>query len=481
VRVERPGFGDPVGARIAIVGDTAPAAAARSILGADGHCVRVIAEPAEALEALETEPADLVITEMRTPLLDGAQLCRSIRGHPALAEIHLIALTSRAEGERAGIALEAGADDYLPKPFEEDELVARVRLGLRAASLRASEAQLWALIENVPGAIYRCAHDRDWTMELISREIEQIAGYPSTDFIRNACRSFASVIHPEDCEAVERTVEDAVARGRPFAMEYRIRRGDGTERWVLERGQLVRGNDGRSWLDGVIFDVTERRAAEESLRRQEAERARHHEVRASRARLVEAGDRARRRLERDLHDGAQQRLVSLALSLRLARARVEPDPIAAARMLGEASAELKLATAELRDLARGLHPAVLSDRGLGPALEGLVDRAPLPVSLEVEVSSRLPSAVEAAAYFVVSEALTNVAKHACATTATVTVGRGNGEVVVEVSDDGVGGLDAAAGSGLSGLEDRVAALDGALETQSGAGGGTRVRAVLPCG
>ncbi len=481
MRVAAGGIDAPVGARITVVGGGESAAAAGSILEADGHRVRAVADAAAALTALENEPVDLLVLEMSTPNLDGTELCRSIRRHPALAGIHLLALASDAEGAGAAAALESGADDYLATPFEKAELAARARLGLRAASLRASEAQLWALIDNVPGAIYRCAHDRDWTMELISREIEHIAGYPSEDFIHNACRSFASVIHPDDREAVERTVDEAIARGRPFAMEYRIQRADGTERWVLERGQLVHQNDGRSWLDGVIFDVTERRRAEESLREQGAERARHEEVRASRARIVEAADLARRRLERDLHDGAQQRLVALALNLRLACSRVASDPRGAEQMLGAASAELELATAELRDLARGLHPAVLTDRGLGAALEGLVNRAPIPVSLEVEVANRLPGAVEAAAYFVVAEALTNVAKHARATTAAVSIDSRNGEVVVEVSDDGVGGLDASAGSGLSGLQDRVAALDGALETETSAGGGTRVRAVLPCG
>ena len=148
--------------------------------------------------------------------------------------------------------------------------------------------------------------------------------------------------------------------------------------------------------------------------------------------------------------------------------------------LDEASAELALATAELRDLARGLHPAVLSNRGLGAALEGLVDRAPIPVSLEIELPERLPGPVEIAAYFMVGEALTNVAKHSHATAATVSVDRRPGQVVVKVSDDGVGGLDPSAGSGLRGLEDRVAALDGVLETGTAAGGGSRVRAVLPC-
>jgi len=209
-------------------------------------------------------------------------------------------------------------------------------------------------------------------------------------------------------------------------------------------------------------------------------RARVEELRASRARIVQAADDERRRLERDLHDGAQQRLVSLALDLRLAGSKLDTDPEAARRLLDEAAAELADATGELRELARGLHPAVLSDRGLHPALEALAGRAPLPVELEASSSERLPPAVESASYFVVAEALTNVARYANASRAEITVARVNGRVEVEIRDDGVGGADPEAGSGLRGLADRVAALDGRLEVESPRGAGTVVRAVIPC-
>ena len=202
------------------------------------------------------------------------------------------------------------------------------------------------------------------------------------------------------------------------------------------------------------------------------------ELRASRARIVHAGDAERRRLERDLHDGAQSRLVALALLLRSARTRAKDDPELAG-MLDQAQEELQTSLGELRELARGIHPAVLTDRGLEPALNALVTRAPVPVSLEVEAADRLPGPVESAAYFVVSEALTNVAKYARATQATVAVRRRNGRVTVEVADDGVGGADAASGSGLRGLADRVAALDGTLSLDSPAGRGTRLRADIP--
>jgi signal transduction histidine kinase len=209
-------------------------------------------------------------------------------------------------------------------------------------------------------------------------------------------------------------------------------------------------------------------------------RARVEELRTSRARIVEAGYAARRRLERDLHDGAQQRLVALGLDLRLARTKLDSDPATTAELLDASIAELSQATDELRELARGIHPAVLTDRGLGPALEALATRAPLPVEVASVPDERLPEAVETAAYFVVAEALTNVAKYANATHAAVSVERANGSLRVEVADDGVGGADPAAGTGLRGLADRVAALDGRLQVSSPSGSGTVVRAEVPC-
>ena len=204
---------------------------------------------------------------------------------------------------------------------------------------------------------------------------------------------------------------------------------------------------------------------------------RMEELRASRARLVEAGDAARRRLERDLHDGAQSRLVALALTLRAARGRVKDDA-QLAELLDSAQEELRTSLAELRELARGIHPAVLTERGLEPALQSLVARAPVPVTVEAS-GARLPGPVESAAYFVVSEALANVAKYAQATHASVTVEQTNGDLTVEVVDDGVGGADVARGSGLRGLQDRLAALDGSLSLDSPAGRGTTLRAHIP--
>jgi signal transduction histidine kinase len=186
-------------------------------------------------------------------------------------------------------------------------------------------------------------------------------------------------------------------------------------------------------------------------------------------------------VERDLHDGAQQRLVALALELQMVRTRMESDPGAAAGMLEEAAGELAAATQELRELARGIHPALLSDRGLVAALEALAQRAPLPVSVVADDGARAGEAVEAAAYFVVSEALTNVSRHAGARSAEVKVTHRDGWLEVEVSDDGAGGADVAAGSGLRGLVDRVRALGGTLAVDSPPGGGTTLRVSLPAG
>ena len=208
-------------------------------------------------------------------------------------------------------------------------------------------------------------------------------------------------------------------------------------------------------------------------------RARVEELRASRARIVEAGTAERRRLERNLHDGAQQRLVALSLSMRVAQGKLHTDPDTAAKLLAGAQEELQLALAELRELARGIHPAVLSDRGLKAALEALAGRSPVPVDLAGLPAERLPPAVEAAAYFVVAEALTNVVKYANASQARISVERANGHAVVEVSDDGIGGADPTRGSGLRGLADRVAALDGNLSLRSPEGAGTLLRAEIP--
>jgi len=218
----------------------------------------------------------------------------------------------------------------------------------------------------------------------------------------------------------------------------------------------------------------------ENERLQAELRARLEELRASRARIVEAAQEERRRIERDLHDGTQQRLVSIAMTLGLADSRLDRDAPAARSLLGEARASLSDALRELRELSQGIHPGILNERGLRAALEELAYGARLPLELDVGLSERLPDRVEAAAYYVVSEALTNIAKHADASAVRIRVQRTDGGAVVEIADDGVGGADRARGTGLRGLADRVDALGGRLRVESPPGRGTVVHAEIPC-
>jgi signal transduction histidine kinase len=209
-------------------------------------------------------------------------------------------------------------------------------------------------------------------------------------------------------------------------------------------------------------------------------RAQLEEVRASRQRIVEAGDRERRRVERNLHDGAQQRLMTLSLALGMLRDQPAAD-LAIRAALADACAELQQATAELREMARGIHPAILTEEGLPPAVESLADRSPVPVRVKSDLSTRLPEPVEATAYFVISESLVNVAKHARASAVHVTITTRDGFLRLEVGDDGIGGADPRCGSGLRGLEDRVSAVGGTLRVEGPPGGGTRVLAEIPVG
>jgi signal transduction histidine kinase len=214
-------------------------------------------------------------------------------------------------------------------------------------------------------------------------------------------------------------------------------------------------------------------------RRARALRERVEDLRGARERIIAAADEERRRIQRDLHDGAQQRLVSLALILSMAESRLESDLERAAELIAQAREEAQHAIAELRELAGGIHPAVLSDHGLCAALEALASRAPVPVQVTGELDEKLQPAVEAAAYFVTSEALANMAKYAQASAASVEVALEEGSLRLCVRDDGVGGADPEQGSGLNGLRDRVDALDGRLELYSPAGEGTTLTVEFP--
>jgi signal transduction histidine kinase len=234
--------------------------------------------------------------------------------------------------------------------------------------------------------------------------------------------------------------------------------------------------DERELLDAVTAAAA---IAIENARLHAELRARLEELQGSRARIVDAGRNERKRLERNLHDGAQQRLIALSLDLSLLEEQLADDPAAAER-LSAARSEIAKSLNELREVASGLHPAVVSGHGLGVALEQLVATAVVPVQLSVQIGSRLSESTEVAAYYLVSESLANVAKHANASSARVEVTRRDGDVLIEIVDDGVGGADESRGSGLRGLADRVEALGGSLRVWSPLGAGTRVRAEIPC-
>jgi PAS domain S-box-containing protein len=328
----------------------------------------------------------------------------------------------------------------------------------RLDDLRRERDFVRSVVEAAPSLF--CLVDRDGRVVRFNRSLAQTVGIEDDATVRG--QLFWEVfVAPDERDEVRRNFLD-----RPGENETRWVTADGEELIVAWRATPLVDEAGepRSLITGM--DITERKRHEE-------------EIRSSRARIVDAASAERRRLERNLHDGAQQRLVSISLFLRLAEGKVKTDPDGAEQLLRQAGEELSRALEELRELARGIHPAILTDRGLAPALQSLVTRSPVPVTLAEAPEERLPENVEAAAYYVVAEALTNVAKYAKATTATVRVARDNGRAVVEVADDGVGGADPSAGTGLRGLVDRVEALDGRLEVESTPGAGTRIRAEIP--
>jgi PAS domain S-box-containing protein len=305
------------------------------------------------------------------------------------------------------------------------------------------------------------------------------------------------LVHPDDRAAHQDVVQRCYQQGEPYVETHRVVLPDGRLRWQQGRGQVVMSDGRPVRMFGTGQDVTDRVLGEQALR-QSLEEARRlasendalraelevqlEEVRASRARIVQAAYEARRRLERDLHDGAQQRLAAVQMTLRAAlrRAGTSADP-ALASTLDQAVEELSAGAAELRSLARGLHPALLTERGLVPALQALASRSQVPVTLKCDTIGRMDASFESAAYFVVSEALTNVMRHADASHVNVTAQRRNSILELEIRDDGSGGASIDAGSGLRGLADRVSALGGLLLLDSPNGGGTLVRVELPCG
>jgi signal transduction histidine kinase len=268
--------------------------------------------------------------------------------------------------------------------------------------------------------------------------------------------------------------------------------GDTAKFWLFEAGQGTSFALALVGLSGLALGapwLTRGLAAVDTAlarrllgpRRRDLMEERVTELETSRAAAVDSAEEERRRIERDLHDGAQQRLVSLAMGLGAAKQRLEDDPEAGARMVAEAHEDAKAALKEIRDLVRGIHPVILEDRGLDAALSAVVARSPVPVALDVDIARRPPPTVESAAYFVVSEALTNVARHARASQAHVAIIRAGDRLVVEVRDDGVGGADADRGTGLTGLRRRVDGLGGTMHVVSPVGGPTTLLVELPCG
>jgi PAS domain S-box-containing protein len=212
-----------------------------AVLTAAGIRLVRVADVADALRALEQQAAQVVIVGAHR----ARALTDALRRRRDLESAHVVVCAALDAPSELREALDAGADDVMRVPFAREVLAARVAAGLRAARLRASEALLGSLVANIPGAVYRCACDEHWTMEWLSDEIEAISGYPASDFIRSAVRTFVSVIHPDDRDHVARSVMDGVERGRPYGLEYRIVRRDGGVRWVLERGQAQDVGDGR--------------------------------------------------------------------------------------------------------------------------------------------------------------------------------------------------------------------------------------------
>jgi PAS domain S-box-containing protein len=347
--------------------------------------------------------------------------------------------TTRVEHEGALVAVLAHDRSLTDQPEFLTSVAAAASLALArersVQALRRSERRYRALLNAIPDLMFRMSRDGvylDFKGE-------------SSDLVVSPEELLGSKLH----DVLPTHVADLILMGVRAAIDAGT---VVTSEYDLEFGEVRRTFEARIVKDGdeaviIVRDITERKQHEAELRR-------------SRARIVEAGDVERRRLERNLHDGAQQRLVSLSLALRLAHAQLHENPDETDRILTAASEELGQALEELRELARGIHPAVLTDRGLRPAIEALA---------------------EAAAYYVVSEALANVVKYAEASTVAVRVDPRNGRAVVEVADDGVGGADPTGGSGLRGLADRVEALDGRLQVESAPGGGTRIRAEIPCG
>jgi PAS domain S-box-containing protein len=431
------------------------------------------------------EPESGLVARLGRP--DGADVWVSVSSGPVLDA------TGRPEGVVSTLS------DITRRREAEQQLMASERATRALADEQAALRRIATLVaaEAPPGAVF----------ERVTEEVARLLDTPSASLVRyeddrrvtlvGAWRELGSDVNPVGTSFAldgDSVIARVLRSGEPQRIDDYERAGGTLADQLRTLGYrssvaapITVG--GRLW--GALIASTRRPEglAERSERRlcdfadlvaQALSNAdAYDKLAASRARVVEAGDAERRRLERNLHDGAQQQLVSLAVQLRLVEARLESDPARARQELVDARDQLGNALNELRELARGIHPAILTDGGLAPALSALATRAPVPVEITDVPGDRLPEPVEAAAYYLIAEAVTNVAKHAQASHVSVSVRRDDARVVVDVVDDGVGGADADSGSGLHGLADRVEALHGRLHIDSPRGGGTRIEAQIP--
>jgi PAS domain S-box-containing protein len=306
----------------------------------------------------------------------------------------------------------------------------------------------------------------------VNPAFKQTLGYSLDDM---ASRPYLDLIVAEDREQARALLEQLPGTAEPVRFENRVTRSDGSQRWV---------EWSVAWNRGLFYavgrDVTERRDAQDRLHQaQVMVEASRDELIASRARIVTAGDEARRRLEHNLHDGAQQRLVSLGIELRMAQEAIPVEQTDLKEQLSHIMSGLTDCSQELQEIARGIHPAVLSKGGLGPAFKMLARRSSVPVTLDVTIDRRLPASIEVAAYYAVAEALTNAAKHAHASEVTVCAEKQDDNLRLLVRDDGIGGANPTEGSGLVGLKDRVEALGGRIQVSSPPRGGTSLHINIP--
>jgi signal transduction histidine kinase len=441
--------------------------------GADRVAIVILLIGSTALNVVQFVPVPLIANEGRNGLFFGVALVtmtivmilRRWVTAPARSRRELLPVLVAGTVLLISLAINLGRRIFDVSDTLGDVLVAlndlapaAIPIALLIGFFRRSEYRMQALIDAIPDRIIRISRDG------IPTNVRGVGAGPDASPTAVAvARTFDRMrgwVGPQAQEATRRALDDGGVQTFDFSLDTEIGQRE------FEVRVAASGPDEAT---AIVRDFTDQRAADAELRR-------------SRARIVEVADAERRRLERDLHDGAQQRLVALSLSLRLLRSKLhdtpglDPSAVAAA---DDAADELKLAIAELRELARGIHPAILTEAGLGPALTSLAERSVVPAVVTDQPDRRLPPAIEATAYFVVSEALANTAKHAAAGRVAVGARCTETSLRIEVSDDGVGGADRDRGTGIEGLHDRVAALGGTLTVESPRGQGTLVVAEIP--